>query len=263
MIIAIATNKGGVGKTSISLSLGSYLARIGKKTLLVDLDGQCNLTSILYPDYQDLDPIDTVAAMIDDDQQPAVYDIKGVKNLSFIPSHENLDEADSILTTVIAKEQALKRFLEPIKNDFDYIIIDTPPNLTDLPFTGYVAADYIIVPFEATKFSLNGIQRILKKMKKARVKCNSNVKLLGFLHNKYDHRKTATKAVWDLMIKDYGKFPNNGYVFDTKIPVEETMNTAQTYGADIFNYAPRSSIALAFKTWIDSEIIPFIESNNG
>lgn len=263
MIITISAQKGGVAKTATAISISAYLARKGKRVLLIDLDGQENASNVVLKDSSKLSEKETVAIILKENAKLPIYESTSTPNLFVTPSHTRLSEADKVLAQLVARENRLKRKLDPIKKDFDFIIIDTPPTVNFIPFNAYVASDYVIVPFEADTFNLKGIQLVLQSMNKAKEYFNPDLDVLGFLSTKYDHRKNVSKQIFELLTKKFGAFgKDNGKVFQTKIPMNSPITYAHDNRQDVFGYAPTSAVASAYVSLIEKEILPFIDSKN-
>ena len=162
MIIAIASQKGGVGKTSTAISLSSGLARKGKNVLLVDIDSQANSSKVLIHDYQAVNKNDTIYTTILE-RKPLPIQNTGVPNLSIVPSHILLSNTDIELTTALDHREArLKNELDPIKGQYDFVIIDCPPTLSWLTLNAFTASDKVLVVVSPGYFELDSIVQISK-----------------------------------------------------------------------------------------------------
>lgn len=260
MIISIAAQKGGVAKTTTTISLSSYFARNGKKVLVVDIDGQGNASQVLYPEFEALAKEGTIAAMLLDDAELVTYPTK-IPNLYIAPSHDDLSEAEQILGRIPAKERRLSMQLEKIGNQFDMIFIDCPPNVNDLPYNALVASDYVIIPFEGDSFSLRGMKLLFKKIEEVKKFFNPGLKLIGLLPTIYDHTTTISKEIYNFLADKFGLFSKGGLVFESKIPKNVDVTTAQTKKMDIFAFKPSSTSALAYKKFAETELIPYLLKN--
>src|SRR2546429_9019969 len=157
MIVSIASQKGGTGKTTTSISLAAGLARIGKKVLLVDIDSQANSSKVLLPHYQTINQDQTIYRTILQRQSLPVHPTS-IPHLAITPSHILLSNTDVELTTAIDhREERLKRQLDAIKQSFDYIIIDCPPTLSWLTINAFTAADQVVVVVSPGYFELDSI----------------------------------------------------------------------------------------------------------
>jgi chromosome partitioning protein len=255
--ISITAQKGGVGKTTTAITLASYLARQKYRVLLIDIDAQGNSSTVLLKNYSDLNRRDTVASILLDNDESLIYhQSSNIPDYLYIcPSHDDLSIAESLLSTLPAKERRLEFKLKPIKDQFDFIIIDCPPNVNDLPQNAMVASDYILVPFQADSFNMRGIVLLLKQMGKIQKYFNPDLKILGFLSVAYDQRKTITREIYSKMVEKFGD-----KVFKTKLPVNSAVTYAHTAKQDIFEFEPQSPIAMAYSTLIENEILPVINN---
>src|SRR5215211_5470504 len=186
MIIAIASQKGGVGKTSSSISLAAGLAHKGKKTLLVDIDPQSNSSKVLLHDYQKLSKEQTIYATILD-RSPLPVHSSTVPHLDVVPSHILLSNTDVVLTTAIDhREERLKRELDLIKGRYEYIFIDCPPTLSWLTVNAFTAADKVIITVSPGYFELDSIVQISKTIREAKDLFNNQLEIAGFLFTMSD-----------------------------------------------------------------------------
>jgi chromosome partitioning protein len=168
MVISIASQKGGVGKTSTAISLAAGLARKGKKTLLIDIDSQANSSKVLIPNYQTVNKNDTIYVMILE-RKPLPIQITGVPNLDIIPSHILLSNTDIELTTALDHREArLKNELEAVKGTYEFVIIDCPPTLSWLTLNAFTASDKAVVVVSPGYFELDSIVQISKTISEVR-----------------------------------------------------------------------------------------------
>lgn len=240
--IAIINQKGGVGKTTTAVNLGTYLARLGKKVLVLDLDPQGNSTSgfgyvsedlagCIYNVLIDGAPISRIR------KETAHH-----KNLHLAPASINLAAAEVELVSQLAREHKLKTALEMIDSEYDYIIIDNPPSLGLLTVNGLVAADQVLIPVQAEYYALEGLGQLLSTIKRVRVQLNPDLELLGVLVTMFDRRTTLSKEVQDELTKHFG-----AHVFDTVIPRNVRLAEAPSYGRPISEYDKMSKGAAAYK----------------
>jgi len=254
MIISVAAQKGGCGKTTTAISIAAYLARKGKNVLIIDLDGQCNTSFVLLKNYTTLSraltPDKTVASILDDNLPLPIYDTI-IPTLKLVPSHANLSDANSILPTLIDKERRLLYALEEPSKEFDYIIIDCPPDLSFLPYSALVASDYVLIPSSPSRFDLQGLKKLIDKVVSAQSpRLNPKLKILGHLMTLRD-QTNMSKEVYETIVKLFGD-----NVFKTQIPRNVKVSEANSKGLDIFAYAADCPAALAYKKLIETEILP-------
>lgn len=247
--IAIINQKGGVGKTTTAISLGAYLAKNGKRVLVVDLDPQGNTTSGFGITSESLSGC-IYNVLIDG---AAILRVKKEtnthENLHLVPASINLAAAEVELVSQLAREYKLKTAFEDIENDYDYILIDNPPSLGLLTVNGLVAADRVLIPVQAEYYALEGLGQLLSTIKRVRVQLNPNLDLLGVLVTMYDKRTSLSKEVYNELEKHFGK-----HVFKTIIPRNIRLAEAPSYGKAILEYDKFSKGALAYKN-LSKEII--------
>lgn len=245
MIIAIASQKGGVGKTSSSISLAAGLARKNKKSLLVDIDSQANSSKVLLRDYQSIPKEQTVYTTILN-RSPLPIHKTDLKNLDIIPSHILLSNTDVELTTAIDhREERLKKELDLIKNNYDYIFIDCPPTLSWLTINAMTAADKVIVVVSPGYFELDSIVQISKTIKEVKEYFNPNLGLAGFLFTMSDPTVNS-KTSLQILRQTY-----TGTVFNTIIPRNTDLRDAHFQKQDVFSFNQKSPAAQAYDKLIN------------
>src|SRR5215210_240247 len=181
MVISIASQKGGTGKTTTSLNLAAGLARRNKRVLLIDVDSQANSSKVLLPQYKDIARGETIYATILEKKPLPIHETS-IPNLSVVPSHILLSTTDIELTTALDHREArLKNELDKIKDQYDFIIIDCPPALSWLTINAFTASDYIIVVISPGYFELESTIQIQKTLAQVRENFNAGLKLAGFL----------------------------------------------------------------------------------
>lgn len=245
MIFAIASQKGGTGKTSTSISLASGLARQGKKVLLLDMDSQANSSKVLLPEYVDISETETTYETIIN-CNPLPIRSTTVPNLDIVPSHIMLADTDVELTTAIDHREArLKNELDKVKTTYDYVFIDCPPALSWLTVNAFTAADSIIVVVSPGYFELNSLMQINKTLQKIQRFFNPDLKLKGYLFTMSDPTKNSAISLQVLRQTYTDK------VFNTVIPRNTDLRDAHMSQQDIFSYAPTSNAAQAYTRLID------------
>lgn len=245
IIIGVVNQKGGVGKTTTSANLGDSLAKKGKKVLLVDIDAQSNLTTHLGLGSKE-DPEDM--SEVTPGPEFTIYDVlKGNKsinqvvihrseNLDVVPSSLFLSAADLELGGVVGRELILKRALEHVKQNYDYIIIDCPPALGLLSLNALAAVERVIVPVQSEYLALHGVRQLLDTIDQVRNIYNPALVVGGVLICLHDSRKRLARAVSDTIRAYFGEL-----VFDTVIRTNVSLAEAPASGQTIFEYAPKSS----------------------
>ncbi|MDD3648169.1 MAG: AAA family ATPase [Candidatus Dojkabacteria bacterium] len=263
MILSFTNQKGGVGKTTTVLNLGTFLALKGKKVLLVDLDPQANLTSgIGYrPEKKHSPRNDTFKTK----KTPTIYDIMikkskipeafvstDIENLFLVPSSLDLAGAEIELVNMMSRESILKRALKDIKTYYDYILIDCPPSLGLLTINALVAADKVVIPIQAEYFALEGLSQLLKSIEMIRNNLNRTLKIGGVIITMFDSRTRLAKAVED-EVKVYFKKK----VFRNKIPRNVKLSEAPSHGKPIVIYDETAPGSIAYRKLADEFIKRF------
>ncbi len=245
MIISIASQKGGTGKTTTSISLSAGLARKGKRVLLVDVDSQANSSKVLMPDYQKLKKEETIYRTILQREAVPTHPTT-VPNLLISPSHILLSNTDVELTTAIDHREArLKNELDKIKGDFDHIIIDNPPALSWLTLNSFTASDGVVCIVSPGYFELDSIVQISKTIAMVNQSFNPNLSLLGFLFTMSDPTVNS-KTSLQILRQSY-----TDNVLKTIIPRNTDIRDAHFNKKDIFSYNPEAKSAIAYGSLIE------------
>jgi len=246
MIIAVATQKGGTGKTTTSLTLAAGLARYkNQKVLLVDIDSQANASKVLLPDYLKIPAQETVYRTIIN-REPLPIHETNISNLSVAPSHILLSGTDIELTTAKDHREArLKNQLSKVEDQFDHIVIDCPPSLGWLTVNAFTAARGIVIVVSPGYFELDSIGQIRKSLDEVKDLFNPDLKLLGILFNQSDPTINS-KTSLQLLRQTY-----TNQVFKTVIPKNTDMRDAHFEKKDIFEYNPDAASAHAFRNLLD------------
>jgi chromosome partitioning protein len=240
MIIAIASQKGGVGKTSSSISLAAGLAKRNKRVLLIDIDSQANSSKVLLPNYVELSKDQTVHATIIE-QKPLPVHETPVSNLFIVPSHILLSTTDMALTTALDhREERLKVELDRIKGRFDFVFIDCPPSLSWLTLNAFTAADKVLVVVAPGYFELDSIAQIRKTLNDVQKWYNPNLSLAGFLFTKSDPTINS-KTSLEILRQTYADA-----VFETVIPQNTDLRDAHFNKKDVFTFNAKSPSARAY-----------------
>ena len=238
--IIVANQKGGVGKTTTIVNLASYIADAGKRTLVVDLDSQGNSCSGLGIEsaahekslYEVLLGLESIEAIVTPTQ---------VRNLSIIPSNINLSGAQVEMVELENRERRLARALDPLRDRFEYIFIDSPPSLGLLTINGLVAADSVIIPIQCEYYALEGLSQLLKTIELVRNRLNKRLVLEGVLLTMYDTRTNLSRQVVDEIL---AYFKNK--VYKTIIPRNVRLAEAPSYGQPISIYDAKSIGAVSY-----------------
>lgn len=240
MKLSIASQKGGTGKTSTSISLAAGLAQRGKSVLLVDIDSQANSSKVLLPDYQRIPKDQTVHATILE-RRPLVVHKTGIENLEIVPSHILLSNTDVELTAAIDHREArLKRELAAIADSYDFVIIDCPPALSWLTINAFTASDQVLVVVSPGYFELDSIVQISKTIEQVRSDFNPELTLAGLLFT-MSEGTLASKTSLQVLRQTY-----TNLVLRTLIPRNTDMGKAHFNKQDIFGFNPDCAAAHAY-----------------
>ena len=232
-IVSLANQKGGVGKTTTTVNLGTILAKRGKKVLLIDADPQGNATSGLgiekEVEYSTYDILVNDATLKD-----AIQDTI-IKNLKVCPANMSLAGAEVELVSMMSREQRLKEKLDEVKDDFDYILIDCPPSLGLITLNAFTASNSVLIPVQCEYFALEGLGQLINTINLVKKHLNKEIQIEGALLTMYDIRTNLSNQV----VKEVKKYFENK-VYKTVIPRNVRLSEAPSYGMPITEYDPRS-----------------------
>jgi chromosome partitioning protein len=234
--ICIVNHKGGVGKTTSVVNIGAGIAITGKKVLLIDIDPQSNLSESfglvrvkpsIYESFVDEKPI-------------PIHQVK--ENLFVVPASLELAMVDLEIAGEMSRESLLKEIIEPIKNQYDFILIDCPPSLGLLTINALVAADTVFIPLEAEFLAYRGIDSIVGIIDKVKKKLNKTLTIGGVFMTKFNKQRILTKSIQEEVFKYFGDV-----LFKTTIRVNVALAESPANAKDVFEYAPNSNGAEDYK----------------
>ena len=247
-VIAIANQKGGVGKTSTTVNLGAGLVRQGFDVLLVDMDSQANLTMALG--FQNPDDMQfTIANVLQKAvREETIFPEEGIltneEGIDLMPSNVQLSGVELSLINEYGREAVLKQYIDAVRLNYDYILIDCAPSLSVLTINALVAADSVLIPTQPQYFSMAGIQMFYDTFCKVKRKMNPSLQIEGVLVTMMDNRPNFTKDLVAQLRESYG---DTFKVFDTEIPTSIRMSESSARGRSIFAYDRKNKVAAAYE----------------
>ena len=247
-VIAVANQKGGVGKTTSAVNIAAWLGAKGKKTLLVDIDPQGNSTSGVGFDRRTLKTTSYDILINGAKGEDAVLETKFEK-LSVIPSKADLAAAEIELADLNGRESVLKKALAPLRTEFDYIIIDCPPSLSMLTINAMTTADTVLVPIQCEYYALEGLSQLIHTVNLVRERLNPTLDIEGIVFTMYDARTNLSMQVVE-NVKDH----LNQQVYKTMIPRNIRLAEAPSYGMPINLYDAKSAGAESYMALADEVI---------
>ena len=237
-VISFANQKGGVAKTTTTLNLGVAFQELGHRVLAVDLDPQGNLTMSqgMDPDTVDRSMFDVLVHAL------SIKDVIHEAEVDIAVSSIDLAGAELALSSMIGRERALQKALLPVRNDYDYILIDTPPSLGLLTINALTASDHVIVPVQCEYLSLRGLVQLEGTLQMIRENLNPSVEIRGILPTMFDGRTLHAKEAVEMLKENFGNL-----VFDTKIKKTIRYAEAPVQGSSVLKYDPSGSAAKAYR----------------
>lgn len=258
VVISIANQKGGVGKTTTAINLASALAERNRRVLLIDLDPQGNATTSLGFNRRELF-ISVYEVMIEGMSARSAIFPTIQNGLSLLPSNENLPGVEVLLSERADRSHVLKQALQDVYSHYDYILIDCPPSLGILTLNGLVASDGILIPMQAEFLALEGLTQLLKTISIVREELNRSLELYGVVFTMYDGRTRLAREV-DAEVRKF--FEGRATVFETTIPRTVRLAEAPSHGLPITMYEPSSNAAEAYRN-LAGEVINVTETSIG
>ena len=229
-IIALANQKGGVGKTTTTMNLGASLATLEKSVLIVDADPQANASSGLGVDIKEVEFSLYECIVNKVDVRDAIY-TTDIDNLDIIPSHIDLVGAEIEMLNMEGREKILRQVLEPIRDEYDYILIDCSPSLGLITVNALTAANSVIIPVQCEYFALEGISKLLNTIKIIKSKLNTSLEIEGFLLTMYDSRLRLANQIYDEVTRHFQEL-----VFKTVIQRNVKLSESPSHGLPVILY---------------------------
>ena len=246
-IIAIANQKGGVGKTTTASNLGIGLARHGKKVLLIDADAQGSLTSSLgirEPDKLDTTLANILGRIVTDERVEGEDGIiKHEEGIDLMPGNIELSGLEVSLVNAMSREMVMRSYVEGIKKKYDYILIDCMPSLGMLTINALACADSILIPVQAAYLPVKGLEQLIKTIAKVRRMINPGLKIEGILLTMVDQRTNYAKDIITLLRETYG---NRIKIFESSIPKSVRAAEISAEGVSIYRHDPKGKVASAY-----------------
>ena len=248
VVLAVSNQKGGTGKTTTCENLGVGLAREGKKVLLVDTDPQASLTVALgYPRPDELsftlsDAMEKV--MLEQPIAPGEGLLHHPEGVDLMPANIMLSGLEGSLVNAMNREKILKQYLDTVRREYDFILLDCMPSLGMLTVNALAAADQVLIPVQAQYLSAKGLEQLLQTISKVRRQINPKLKIEGILLTMVDSRTNYAKEISALIREAYG---NNIKVFSTDIPRSVRAAEISAEGKSIFQHDPKGKVAEAYR----------------
>jgi len=248
-IIAVANQKGGVGKTTTAGNLGIGLAGKGKKVLLIDADAQGSLTASLgFTEPDDLDyTLATVMAKIINDEE--IDPMEGIlhheEGIDLMPGNIELSGLEVSLVNAMSRERILKEYLRKVKGSYDYILIDCMPSLGMVTINAFTGADSVLIPVQAAYLPAKGLEQLIKTIKKVKKQLNPKLRIEGILMTMVDGRTNYAKEIMQILSDGYGK---DVRFFTNNIPLSVRAAEISAIGVSIYEHDPKGKVAAAYRS---------------
>lgn len=248
-IIAIANQKGGVGKTTTTSSLGIGLAKQGKRVLVIDADAQGSLTASLgftEPDKLEITLANVMEKVINDEEIEQGYGIlKHDEGIDLMPGNIELSGLEVSLVNVMSREIMMRSYVEMVKKQYDYILIDCMPSLGMITINAFACADSILIPVQAAYLPVKGLEQLIKTIGKVKRQINPKLEIEGILLTMVDSRTNYSRDITALLVENYGK---NVRIFKNSIPMSVRAAETSAEGVSIYQHDPKGKVAGAYQS---------------
>ena len=248
-IIAIANQKGGVGKTTTTSNLGIGLAKQGERVLLIDADAQGSLTASLgftEPDKLEETLATVMANVINDVEMEPDYGIlKHEEGVDLMPGNIELSGLEVSLVNVMSRELVMRSYIDGVKDRYDYILIDCMPPLGMITINAFACADSILIPVQAAYLPVKGLEQLIKTIGKVKRQINSKLEIEGILLTMVDSRTNYAKDISALLIENYG---SRVRIFENSIPISVRAAEISAEGVSIYQHDPKGKVASAYQS---------------
>lgn len=248
-VLICANQKGGVAKTTSVVNIGVGLARLGKRVLVIDNDPQGSLTEALgYPEPNKMEV--TLAKIMEWVLNEEEFDLTvGIlhhkEGIDLLPGNKELTGVETSPIGIMSSETVLKEYIEMIRENYDYILVDCSPNLGQLTLNALVAADEVIIPVQAAYLPLKGLEQLLITISRVKRKMNSNLHIMGVLITMVDYRTVNANEITEVLYQHYG---DKLHIFEQAIPMSVKAAEASAEGVSIYTHDAKGKVALAYGT---------------